>query len=305
MSPNTTPSAPTISAALALLWCVGWWAASVTDDGLVLSEAIRSNAAQGGGGATVCAPAFRLSTRQYGVQLRRKRLTWRGDTGGLGAWLHPLPCMPRPMPMSAIRGSIARIRWREHFAAMRRDDPVHRHRRQPLRALLVGDALRRHHEGRARSRDLFLGLGNGRHPDRRPAQGPGAAQLHPHGPAAPHRAAQDRGADRGADQPRQHGRPDPRAHGGGARRPAAQRDLRLGRSRLDRAHGADAGDAVRLPAGRAAQAHLVVRRRHRQHRGRGRRGEERGRAHGRAHEDGRDHGRAVEGARRGSRPSST
>jgi hypothetical protein len=36
----------------------------VTDDGLVLSEAIRSNAAQRGGGATVCAPAFRLSTRQ-------------------------------------------------------------------------------------------------------------------------------------------------------------------------------------------------------------------------------------------------
>ena len=48
----------------------------------------------------------------------------------------------------------------------------------------------------------------------------------------------------------------------------------------------DAGDAVRLPVGRAAQAHLLVRRRHRQHRGRGRRGEERGRAHGRAHEDG-------------------
>ncbi|MGH8734466.1 MAG: hypothetical protein ACREVB_12330, partial [Burkholderiales bacterium] len=64
-SPNTTPKAPTIRAALALLW--SWeGAASVTDDGLVLSEAIRSNAAQGGGGATVCAPAFRLSTRQSG-----------------------------------------------------------------------------------------------------------------------------------------------------------------------------------------------------------------------------------------------
>ena len=32
------------------------------------------------------------------------------------------------------------------------EDPVHRHARQPLRALLVGDPLRRHHEGRARPR---------------------------------------------------------------------------------------------------------------------------------------------------------
>ena len=42
------------------------------------------------------------------------------------------------------------------------------------------------------------------------------------------------------------------------RQPAAQRSLQLGRPRLDRADDADAGDAVRLPLGRAAQADPLV-----------------------------------------------
>ncbi len=44
---------------------------------------------------------------------------------------------------------------------------------------------------------------------------------------------------------------------------APQRDLQLGRTRLDRADHADAGDAVRLPVGRAAQADALVGRVHR------------------------------------------
>ena len=47
---------------------------------------------------------------------------------------------------------------------------------------------------------------------------------------------------------------------------APQRDLRLGGQGLDRAHDHDAGDAVRLPLGGAAQAHLLVGRRHLQRR---------------------------------------
>ena len=43
---------------------------------------------------------------------------------------------------------------------------------------------------------------------------------------------------------------------------APQRDLRLGGQGFDRAHDHDAGDAVRLPLGGAAQTHLLVGRRH-------------------------------------------
>ncbi len=64
MSPNTTPSAPTISAALALLWSWERWAASVTDDGLVLSGAIKLERRQGWRRRDGVRPAFRLSTRQ-------------------------------------------------------------------------------------------------------------------------------------------------------------------------------------------------------------------------------------------------
>ena len=226
MSPNTTPSAPTIRAALALLW--SWdGAASVTADGLVLSEAIRSNAAKMAAARRFAPPPFACQRANRGP-VATKALDSAGRRGR--PWVHGCTCSPAcPGPCrcqrsaAVSRGFLARAFCRD---APRRPRPSPR--RQPVWALLVGDALRRHHEGRARSRDLFVGLRDGRHPDRRPAQGPGAAQLHPHGPAAPHRAAQDRGADRGAVQPRQHGRPDPRAHGGGARRPAAQRDRSTG-----------------------------------------------------------------------------
>ncbi len=51
---------------------------------------------------------------------------------------------------------------------------------------------------------------------------------------------------------------DPRAHRPGARRPAAQRDLRLGRPGVDRADDDDARDLVRLSLGRPAPADLLV-----------------------------------------------
>ena len=69
---------------------------------------------------------------------------------------------------------------------------------------------------------------------------------------------------RRARQPRQHGRDDPRAHRAGAGRPAAQRDLRLGRPGVDRADDDDAGDVVRLSLGGSAPADLLVRCRDRQ-----------------------------------------
>jgi hypothetical protein len=46
-----------------LLWGVAG-ASAATDDGVRVAGAMISNAARVGGGATVCAHAFRLSTRQ-------------------------------------------------------------------------------------------------------------------------------------------------------------------------------------------------------------------------------------------------
>ena len=80
-----------------------------------------------------------------------------------------------------------------------------------VRAVLVGDALRRHFCGRARSRELFVEFGTRRYSGGRPAQGAGAHQLHPHGPARPYRATTHRRADRGAVQPRQFRAADPQA----------------------------------------------------------------------------------------------
>ena len=54
----------------------------------------------------------------------------------------------------------------------------------------------------------------------------------------------------------------PRARRQDPGRPAARRDIRLGRSCLDRADHPDAGHAVRLPVRGAAQADLLVGRRH-------------------------------------------
>ena len=92
-----------------------------------------------------------------------------------------------------------------------------------------------------------------------------AAELHRDGPAEARRAAQGGRADRGADEPAEHGRHDPRARLPHPGRAAARRDVRLGGARLDRADHADAGDAVRLPVRGAAQADLLVERRHGEH----------------------------------------
>ena len=133
-----------------------------------------------------------------------------------------------------------------------------------VRAVLVGDALRRHLRGRTRSRELFVEFGTRRYSGGRPAEGPGAHKLHPHGPARPYRATTHRRTDRGAVEPRQFRAADPQANLGCAGCLAAQRDLRLGRAGFDRSHQHDAGDAVRFPLGRSHEAELVVRRRDRQ-----------------------------------------
>src|SRR5215207_10501821 len=65
MSPNTTPSAPTIRAALALLWSWAGWAASVTDDGLVLSEAIKVKRRQVAAARRFAPPPFACQRAKY------------------------------------------------------------------------------------------------------------------------------------------------------------------------------------------------------------------------------------------------
>ena len=71
-------------------------------------------------------------------------------------------------------------------------------------------------------------------------------------------------------------RADPPAGGRDPGRPAARRDLQLGRPGIDRADHPDAGDPVRLPVGGPPPAALLVGRDH------GDRGGGRGRRHGRA-----------------------
>ena len=90
---------------------------------------------------------------------------------------------------------------------------------------------------------------------------PAPRKLHRHGPAAPPRAAQDRGADVHADPSRPARDQHPQALGRMPRQSAAQRDVRLGRQGLDRTDHADAGGAVRLPLGGPPQADALVRRR--------------------------------------------
>ena len=179
-------------------------------------------------------------------------------------------------------------------------------RREPLRPLLVGDALQRHHE-RSSSTTPTYSSELRRHPGRGPARRHEARQLHPHGPAAPHGAAQDGRPGRGPEQPRELRGDDPGAHPRRARRLAAQRDLRLGGQGLDRAHHHDAGDAVRLPVGGAPQAHLLVGCRHLQRQLARRAGAFRGgalcraSAHGRV--SSRDSGRSGRRHRRSSTSS--
>ena len=71
---------------------------------------------------------------------------------------------------------------------------------------------------------------------------------------------QDRAADVHAAEPGHARRDHPRPRLRDPRQPAAQRDLRLGRQGLGRAHHADAGDPVRFSVGGAAQADALVER---------------------------------------------
>ena len=80
------------------------------------------------------------------------------------------------------------------------------------------------------------------------------------GRCTPRRAPQDRSARRLAAQPEAPRAPDPRTGDRDPRRPARGRDLRLGGSRLHRAHHRHARHHVRLPLGGAPQADLLVRR---------------------------------------------
>ena len=157
-------------------------------------------------------------------------------------------------------------------------------RQRHVRLVLVGDQIPRHHAGRHQPEDLFLRRHDGRHRVARHADGLPPAQLHLDGPAEARRAAQGGVAGRRARQPAAAVRHDPRADAARARRIAARRDVRLGRSRVDRADHPDARHAVRLPVRGAAQAHLLVERRDgehaRRHRDRFRRKARRGAAAG-------------------------
>ena len=136
--------------------------------------------------------------------------------------------------------------------------------REPLRPLLVGDQVQGHHAGRGQPPGLFLGLGTGGIPiedQPKDMERPSFIRMDP---PTPRRAAQGGQPGRRAGQPCQHGRADPRADRPGARRLAAQRDLRLGRPGVDRADDDDARDPVRLSLGRPAPADLLVRCRDRQ-----------------------------------------
>ena len=204
MSPNTTPSAPTISAGRGLAWSCGLAVSSAADEGVRVAGAMMSNAAMNGGGARRFAPPPSACQRAKAGPVATKALDLR--TAGARPWrMADARCMAAHADVSDPR-LYREDSWRPHFARLRREDPVHRHEASPYgpywSVTRYADIMRVELDHGS----LFVGVGAGRHPDRRPAQGPGAAQLHPHGPAAPHRSAQDGGADRGALQPRQHGR---------------------------------------------------------------------------------------------------
>ena len=132
---------------------------------------------------------------------------------------------------------------------------------QHVRAVLVGDQIQRHHGHRDQPCGVLVGGFARRHHHPRRRAGPAPRELHRHGPAAPLRAAQDRGADVHADASRPARDQHPQAFRRMPRQPADERGVRLGRPGLDRAHHADARRAVRLPLGRPPQADALVRRR--------------------------------------------
>ena len=119
-----------------------------------------------------------------------------------------------------------------------------------VRAVLVGDALRRHLCGRTRSRELFVEFGTRRYSGGRPAEGAGVHQLHPHGPARPYRASPHRRADRGAVQPRQFRAADPQADFDVLDALPRNETFDWVGAGFDRSHQHDAGDPVRFPLGR-------------------------------------------------------
>ena len=141
-------------------------------------------------------------------------------------------------PLSAIDVSDPAIyeqdTWRPLFARLRREAPVHycaesRYgpywsvtRYNDIMAVELDHATYSSQQGGIQVEDQ---------PSRHEAR-----QLHPHGPAASHGAAQDGRAGRRPQSPRELRGDDPGAHPRRARRPAPQRDLRLGRQGLDRAH---------------------------------------------------------------------
>ena len=132
---------------------------------------------------------------------------------------------------------------------------------QHVRAVLVGDQIQRHHGHRDQPCGVLVGgLARRHHHPRRRAR-PAPRKFYRHGPAAPLRAAQDRGADVHADPSRPARDQHPQALGRMPRQPAEERRVRLGRPGLDRADHADARRAVRLPLGRPPQADALVRRR--------------------------------------------
>ena len=175
---------------------------------------------------------------------------------------------------------------------------------QHVRAVLVGDQIQRHHGHRDQSFGVLVGGLARRHHHPRRAARSAPRKLHRHGPAAPWRAAQDRGADVHADPSRPAGDQYPQALGRMPRQSACWRGVRLGRQGLDRTDHADARGAVRLPLGGPPQADALVRHRHHAPRP-GRPGRDRRRAPGRT--DGmRDLFRkALEGAHQRSRRRAT
>src|SRR3984893_5444706 len=89
-----------------------------------------------------------------------------------------------------------------HLAPALRTTPPRRSRallrELSVRAVLVGDALRRYLCRRARSRKLFIEFGTRRYPVGRSAEGTGVDELPPDGPARPHGASPYRSPHRGA-----------------------------------------------------------------------------------------------------------
>ena len=113
-----------------------------------------------------------------GDQIARKAATARGEASdGPGAAAQAdVDRRQRSPPLSGrhLAAAVRAIAPRRSRALLRG---------LAVRAVLVGDALRRHFCGRARSRELFVEFGTRRYSGDRPAEGAGAHQLHPHGPA--------------------------------------------------------------------------------------------------------------------------